>query len=440
MVKPNILLVDDDLSTQFGFSKYFSKTGYAISTVSSLEEARSAFLSQSFDAILLDLKLPDGNGLDWIPQLRENFSELAIIVITGVGEIPVAVEAMRRGADHFLTKPTDLAELEVFLKKSLELGSLKRKNLAQQLLARKEEPYFGDSAVIKETKELASLASETDTPVLLLGETGTGKGVLARWIHEHSPRASAPFVDLSCSGFRGELLASELFGHAKGAFTSAIRDQQGLLEIADGGTLFLDEIGDMDLSIQGQFLKVIEDAQYRRLGEVIVRRSDFRLVCASNKDLSKELAQRRFRDDLFFRINVFPIHIPSLRDRIEDLEGLVLHLIKNIGKSFQKPSLEIMQLLEGYSWPGNIRELKNILERALLLSYGNPLTQEHFPGLGPSRPLVEKSPNSFRLSKLEEDHIKSALNHFGGDTKKTAEALGVSRAALYRKLGKFRTK
>ena len=440
MVKPNILLVDDDPSTQFGFSKYFSKIGYTMSTASSLMDARGAFLSQSFDAIFLDLKLPDGNGLDWIPELRQNFRELAIIVITGVGDIPVAVEAMRRGADHFLTKPVNLAELEVFLNRSLELGSLKRKDVAQQRLARIEELYFGDSPAIKKTKGLASLATETNSPVLLLGETGTGKGVLARWIHDHGLRSSASFVDLSCSGLRGELLASELFGHAKGSFTSAIRDQQGLLEIADGGTLFLDEIGDMDLGIQAQFLKVIEDTQYRRLGEVIVRRSDFRLICSSNKNLPEEVAQRRFRDDLFFRINVFPIHLPPLRQRIEDLRGLVLHLLKSLAKTFQEPSHEIMQLLEAYSWPGNIRELKNVLERALLVSHDNPLTQEHFPGLDPSRPLVEKSLETFRLSQIEEDHIKSALNHFGGDTKKTAEALGVSRAALYRKLGKFRTK
>ena len=439
MVKPNIILVDDDPSTQFGFSKYFSKTGYTIVTAASLADGRNAFLSQSFDAILLDLKLPDGNGIDWIPELRENFNELAIIVITGVGDIPVAVEAMRRGADHFLTKPVNLGELEVFLKKSLELASLKRKNLARERLARKEKPYFGDSAVIKKTKELASLAAETDTPVLLLGETGTGKGVLARLIHEHGSRASAPFVDLSCSGFRGELLASELFGHAKGAFTSAVKDQQGLLEIADGGTLFLDEIGDMDLGIQAQFLKVIEDAQYRRLGEVILRKSDFRLICSSNKDLSQGVAQRGFRDDLFFRINVFPIHLPPLRERKEDLEGLVLHLINNIGKPFQEPSREIMQFLEAYPWPGNIRELKNVLERALLLSHGNPLTKEHFPGLGTSHVPVEKSRKSLRLIRIEEDHVKSVLNQFGGNTKKAAEALGISRAALYRKLAKGKT-
>jgi len=345
---------------------------------------------------------------------------------------------MSRGADHFLTKPVNLAELEVFLKKSLELGSLKRKTLAQQRLSRTKESYFGSSTAIKKTIELASLASETDTFVLLLGETGTGKGVLARWIHNHGPRASALFVDLSCSGFRGELLASELFGHTKGSFTSAVKDQQGLLEIADGGTLFLDEIGDMDLGIQAQFLKVIEAGQYRRLGEVIVRKSDFRLICATNKNLTEEVAQCRFRDDLFYRINVFPIHIPPLRERREDLKGLVLHLLKSAGEPLQEPSAELMQFLEAYSWPGNIRELNNVLERALLLASGNPLSQEHFPGLGPTHCPAEKSPTILHWDQLEQDHVKSVLSRFGGDTKKAAQALGISRAALYRKLEKYR--
>jgi DNA-binding NtrC family response regulator len=438
MVKPRILLVDDDLSTQFGFLKYFTTTGYVIFTASSLDEARKACLSRFFDALFLDLKLPDGDGIEWIPDLREKYPDLAIIVITGAGGIPIAVEAMRRGADHFLTKPVNLAELEVFLKKSLELSSLKRKNSAQQRLARHVEPYFGNSPSMKKTMELASLASQTRTPVLILGETGTGKGVMAQWIHDHGPRASAPFVDLSCSGFRGELLASELFGHTKGAFTSAVKDQQGLLEIADGGTLFLDEIGDMNLGIQAQFLKVIEAGQYRRLGEVIVRKSDFRLICATNKNLTEDVAQRRFRDDLFYRINVFPIHLPPLRERIEDLKVLVLHLLKSAGEPLQEPSPEIMQFLEAYSWPGNIRELKNVLERALLLAGGSPLSQEHFPGLGPIHCSAERSPTILHLNQLEQEHIKSVLGRFGGDTEKAAQALGISRAAIYRKLEKYR--
>lgn len=434
---PNILLVDNDPSTQLGFSKYFSRTGYTIWTASSLAEGRIAFLSQLFDALLLDLKLPDGNGIDWIPELREKYPEMAIIVITGAGDIPIAVEAMRRGADHFLTKPVKLTELVVFLQKSLELRSWKQRNLAQERLARKGEPYFGESPNIKKMMELTSLAAANDSPVLILGETGIGKGVLARWIHEHGSRASTPFVELNCSGLRGELLASELFGHVKGAFTSAVKERQGLLDIADGGTLFLDEIGDMDLSIQAQFLKVVEEKQYRRLGEVIVRRSDFRLLCASNKDLPQEVKEGRFRNDLFFRINVFPIHIPSLRERKGDLKGLILHLIKSLEKALPEPSQEIMHLLENYSWPGNIRELRNVLERGLLLSQGKPLAIEHFPGLAPSASLVKESPRSFQLDSLEANHIKSVLNHFGGDTQKAAEALGISRASLYRKMKKF---
>ena len=439
-MKPIILLVDDEPSTQFGFSKYFSKAGYTMHVASSLTEGREAFLSQLFDALLLDLNLPDGNGIDWIPELRENYLEMAIIVITGSGDIPIAVEAMRRGADHFLTKPVKMDELEIFLRKSLELGSLKRGQLIQKRLARKDEPFFGESPSMKKILELASISSENDSSILLLGETGVGKGVLARWVHNHSARSSAPFVEVNCSGLRGKLLASELFGHARGAFTSAVQDRQGLLEAADGGTLFLDEIGDMDLGIQPQFLKVIEEKQYRRLGEVMVRRSDFRLICASNKDLMEEVRQGKFRNDLYYRIQVFPIHIPPLRQRIEDLKGVVLHLLRVIRKSEPEVSQEVMQFLENYSWPGNIRELRNVLERALLLAHGNPLAPEHFPGLGSSHSLPKEPSEDYQLEDMEERHIKSVINRFDGDTKKAAEALGISRAALYRKLKKFTQK
>ena len=311
--------------------------------------------------------------------------------------------------------------------------------MTSRRLEKKVEPYFGRSPVIQELKELASVAAESDSPILLQGETGTGKSILARWIHDHSHRQAAPFVEVSCSGLKGDLLASELFGHVKGAFTSAIQDRQGLIEIANGGTLFLDEIGDMDIAVQAQFLKLIEEKTYRRLGEVKVRSSDFRLICATNKDLREETEQKRFRQDLYFRINTFPISIPSLRDRLEDLEELVLHILAQLGFPDYEISPEVMKMLMNYSWPGNIRELRNIIERALILARGASLQIEHFPGMHRVKS-SSGSPQEIEardLKHLEEEYIKNEIERAGGDIRKAARALGISRATLYRKLKKF---
>lgn len=436
-MKPKILLIDDDEGTQFGFRKYLTKSGYAVQGVSLLAEAKEAIITQRFDAILLDMHLPDGSGLDWILELREGHPDIPIIIITGFGDIPVAVEAVKRGADNFLTKPVNMEDLDVFLRKSLELGTLRRKHLTNQRLERKEHAYFGESSEMKKVLDLASLASKNDSPVLLLGETGSGKGVLAKWLHENSARNPAPFVELNCSNLKGDLLASELFGHARGAFTSAVQERQGLIEVADGGTLFLDEISDMDIGVQAQFLKVIEEKQYRRLGEVKMRKSDFRLICATNRDLLEETHQGRFRKDLYFRINVIPIVIPPLRQRREDITGLILHLLNAMGSANTDISPDAMQLLKNYSWPGNIRELRNVLERAQLLAHGNAMSAEHFSGLDFPSVHAESIPQVNNLENIEEEHIKTVIKRFSGDTRKAAEALGISRATLYRKLKKF---
>ena len=330
-----------------------------------------------------------------------------------------------------------MQDLDIFLRKSLELGTLRRKNLTSQRLEKKDQIYFGESPAMKKVMNLAALAAKNDSPIILLGETGTGKGILARWLHDNSLCSSAPFVEVNCSNLRGDLLASELFGHARGAFTTAVQDKQGLIEVADGGTLFLDEISDMDIGVQAQFLKVIEEKQYRRVGEVKVRRSEFRLICATNRDLLEETHHGRFRKDLYFRINVLPIVIPSLRERQEDMPGLVLHLLRNLGAPNVKISSEAMQLLKAYSWPGNIRELRNVLERGLLLAYGQSLTLEHFSSLESQPVFMSHDKDMNNLENIEEAHIREAVRRFSGDTRKAAESLGISRATLYRKLKKF---
>ncbi len=348
-MNPKILLIDDEEATRFGFSRYLSKAGYIIHEAANLSEAQESINSQRYDAVLLDVNLPDGSGLDWIIEVRQSYPDIPIVVITGYGDIPVAVEAMRRGADNFLTKPVNMADLEVFLRKSLEIGSLRRRHLIDKRLSKKPQIYFGESQGMKKVLELAKLAAQNDSPVVISGETGSGKGVLAKWLHENGLRSSSSYVEVNCSNLRGDLLASELFGHAKGAFTSAIQEKQGLIEVADGGTLFLDEIGDMDISVQAQFLKVIEEKQYRRLGEVKTRSSDFRLICATNRDLLDDIKKGTFRKDLYFRINVLPIVIPPLRERPEDIPGLVENIIRTLSPQPVEITSEVMKLLQEYS-------------------------------------------------------------------------------------------
>lgn len=428
-MNPHLLLVDDEAATRISFRAYLTRAGFSTREVSNLKDARVALSQERFDAVLLDLDLPDGNGLDWILELKDSQIEMAIVVVTGVGDIPMAVEAMRRGADHFLTKPVNMMDLEVFLRKSVEVGTLRRRNTAQTRLAKKEQPFIGQGPAMQQILPLLQVAAEKDSTILLQGETGTGKGVYARWIYEHSSRESLPFVEVNCSSLRGELLASELFGHVRGAFTSAIETKQGLLDVADGATLFLDEIGDMDPTVQAQFLKVLEEKRYRRLGDVQERRSEFRLLCATNMNLLEEVQQGRFRKDLYFRINIFPIFLPPLRERMEDFPALVQALLQKLGAAHTEISPEAMRMFRSYPWPGNVRELRNVLERSLLLARNETLRPEHFPGLDAHR-LV----GSEAVAQSEQAMIQAALLAHGGDKKKAAEALGMSRATLYRKL------
>ena len=434
-----ILLIDDEESARFGFSRYLSKIGYTVQEASCLSEAKEALQSQRFDAVLLDLNLPDGSGLDWIIEVRGSYPDIPIIIITGFGDVPIAVEAMRRGADNFLTKPVNMADLEVFLRKSLEIGTLRRKNLIDKRLAKKDRIFFGESPAMQKILDLATIASGNDSSLVISGETGSGKGVLAKWLHEKSSRSAMSFVEVNCSNLRGDLLVSELFGHSKGAFTSAVQEKQGLIEAADGGTLFLDEIGDMDIGVQAQFLKVIEEKQFRRLGEVKTRKSDFRLICATNRDLLDETRKGTFRKDLYFRINVLPVIIPPLRKRPEDIPDLVRHVLENMGFQAVVITPDVLELLREYSWPGNIRELRNVLERAILLSHGELLTIDHFYGLDPSFNLnIPAMIAPGKYSEIEESHIRTVLKRFQGNTIKASKALGMSRATLYRKLKKFR--
>jgi DNA-binding NtrC family response regulator len=379
------------------------------------------------------MRLPDGNGLDWIAELRDVHPGLVIVVVTGHGDVPLAVEAMRRGADEFVTKPVNMAELEAFLRNSLE-GRLPRRSTAPRRAAQQRPSlFFGNSSAALRLRELGALAAQNESPALLQGETGSGKSLLARWIHDHGARASRPFVELSCAVLSGDLLASELFGHARGAFTSALSDKQGLLDVADGGTLFLDEVSEMEPAIQAQFLKVLEEKRYRRLGEVSQRTSEFRLICATNRNLRHETESGRFRTDLYFRVNVFPVDVPPLRTRPEDLPGFVGHLLATLGAAGSDVLPEALEALQRYEWPGNVRELRNALERALLLARGEALGPEHF------RRLDVFGPRTAEVLKQEREWlVRSAIRNNQGNVAAAAQALGVSRATMYRRLQRLR--
>ncbi len=435
-MKKSVLVIDDDDIICRLLERFLGESGFEVCTVGTLADARSQFAAKAFDALIIDQALPDGKGIDLIGELRSMKSDAAIVVITGAADIPLAVEAMQRGADNFLTKPVKLSELLVFLQKSLDVSSLRRIARSRDILDRKVRINFGTSRAMARVMEVARLAAESDYPVLISGETGVGKGVLARWVHENSRRRSGAFVEVGCPSFRGELLRSELYGHAKGSFTTAVQDQPGLLDAAGGGTLFLDEIGEMALDIQAQFLKVVEERSYRRLGEVRVRKSDFRLLCAANKDLEAESAAGRFRKDLLYRLQVLPIHIPALRERPEDIHDLIRHFLAVCNYRYRDIAPDVLEYLRSYSWPGNVRELQYLIERAVLLARRNELNLDHFTGIGNSQPSHEARPPE-EHDKNEAVAIRDALKQCGNDMTMAAKSLGMSRATLYRRIKKL---
>ncbi len=433
-MKPNVLLIEDNDASRFGFVRYFSKDGYAIKEAPDLASAARALAAQRFDAIIMDINLPDGNGIDFIDTIRASDPTVPIIVITGAGNIQLAVQAMQRGADNFLTKPVDNAALGEYLRKTLEIGALKRQASARQRLEKQDDTFFGTTPVMLDILNLARIAAASNNPVLFTGETGTGKGMLSKWIHRQCARSKSEFVEVNCSGLRGELLSREIFGNARGAFTSADQDRKGLLDIADHGTLFLDEIGDMGIEVQAQFLKVLEDKSYRRLGDVKLFKSDFRLICATNRDIEKMVRDGLFRQDLLYRINLMVIHLPPLRERTSELPEIVSHLLLQLGSPVDVITDEVMAILKAYAWPGNIRELKNVLERALLLTpRGATLRAAHFSSLENNRsafPAIGQT----TVQDVKDAHIRSVLDLMGGDINRAAKTLNISRATLYRRL------
>jgi|HubBroStandDraft_2_1064218.scaffolds.fasta_scaffold14486_3 DNA-binding NtrC family response regulator len=439
-----ILIVEDDIRQRALLGEFLSANSLKALTAGNCLEAEHLCRAHRPDAAILDYELPDGNALDLMTRLKAIDPSLPIIILTGQGSIQRAVEAVKLGADQFLTKPVDLATLNVLLRRTLANHRSRQVQLADErrIYQRVPNPFVGKSASIQRLAEVAHKVLNANSPVLIQGATGSGKGVLARWLHQNGPRAEWPFVDLNCAGLSKELLETELFGHEKGAFTGAVHNKVGLLEIGHKGTIFLDEIADLDLQVQPKLLKVLEEKRFRRLGDVRERFVDVRLIAATNRDFRELVRQKTFRDDLYFRISAISLSVPSLHERVEDIPIIARQLLDHVGADLGVHSTEIsdeaMRCLQSYPWPGNIRELRNILERAVLLGDQQLLTAKdlHFD--------VRVDPDHFddgaivTLEEIERTHITRALRVLRGQVPEAAKKLGIPRSSLYNKIKQYR--
>ena len=433
-----VLIVDDEPSTRFAVQDFLESKGFTVEAAETCEAARAAFNSVGPDLAVLDYSLPDGTALDLLPTLREIDPTLPVVILTGHGTIDLAVRALQEGADHFLTKPVELPTLAALLTRLLE----QRRNRQRQLAQRSKEergrtdPFLGTSAAIRRLAREAERFLPSDSPVLIHGETGSGKGVLAAWLHRNGPRADEAFVDLNCASLSRDLLESELFGHEKGAFTGATARKPGLFEAAHRGTFFLDEIGDLDPNVQPRLLKVLEERRFRRVGDIRDRSVDVRLIAASHQELPGLVEQGRFRQDLYFRVNTIPLFVPPLRERLEDIEVLARQLLRDLTAELGRGPLSLapatVAALESYTWPGNIRELRNVLERAALLCEGEELEPSDLEFQASGTPKVPRS--NLTLAEVEHQHIENVLREERGRVELAAERLGIPRSTLYAKI------
>jgi DNA-binding NtrC family response regulator len=443
MAEDRVLLVEDEPIVRFGIRDFLESRGFGVQEAASLEQARASFQRERPDAIVVDYSLPDGNALDLLPEIQAVDSQLPVVVLTGHASIDLAVRAIKEGAENFLTKPVELLALAVVLERALENQRNRRRQAARQSRRSRDEadPFAGTSPAARDLAREAAVALRSEGPILIQGETGSGKGVLARWLHEQGPRRDEPFVDLNCAGLSRELLESELFGHARGAFTGAVNEKKGLFEMAHRGTLFLDEMGDLDPAVQPKVLKVIEEKRFRRLGEVADRQVDVFLIAATNHDLASLVREGRFRSDLYFRINTIPLAVPPLRDRREDVAPLAQRLLERLGRDLGRPDArlapEAVEALRAYSWPGNVRELRNVLERAILRAEGREIHPTDFrfaPALAGAAP-----PNGAQtLAEIERQQIERALREARGRVTSAAQRLGIPRSTLYQKIKEHR--
>jgi DNA-binding NtrC family response regulator len=435
----DLLIVDDDADFREDMAGYFSRCGYRVDHCGDGRAALERIQSRSYDVAIVDMVMPDIGGMEMLEQLRAAGAECPIVMLTGKGTVENAVEAMKLGAADFIAKPARLKELEAVVERVLAGSRLRRENaqlraaLAQQSPA---TPMIGDSQAIKELSRLIERIGATDKAVLIQGESGTGKELVARRLHQASPWRDKPLVTVNCAALPETLLESEMFGYEKGAFTGAATSKPGLFEVADGGTLFVDEIGELALSLQAKFLRVLEDGTLRRVGSVKERRVRVRMLAATNRDLADEMAKGRFRQDLFYRINVLTVQLPALRQRPGDV-GRLLEYFVGGGWRIEP---EVLPALVQYSWPGNVRQLKNAIERAKVLAEDDVIRLENFPpeiARGPAGPMVAVPQGELDLEQLNKMFVADTLKRHAGNKARTSRALGISRRALYRLLEKY---
>jgi DNA-binding NtrC family response regulator len=442
-----LLVVDDEDLIRASLKERLEAGGHRVLEAGTAERALAS-LDEGVDLALLDYKLPDADGLSLLEKIRTADPEALVILMTAYASVETAVEAMKRGAYDYVQKPFDLDEVQLLVERALETTRLKRE--VRELRARESEPYaferiIGESAVVRDLRAmLAKIAASPASTMLLTGESGTGKDLAARCVHYNSERAAGPFMHITCSAVPEALLESELFGHERGAFTDARQQRKGLLELADKGTVYLDEIGEMTAALQSKLLRFLEEKAFKRVGGTRDIRVDVRVISATNRDLEKEVEERRFREDLYYRLRVLPVRLPPLRERRGDVPLLARFFLDGFNREFRKRihglSTEASTVLDEYAWPGNVRELRNALERAALLSEGDRLGAGDFDMI---RPLAAVTAG-FRLpaegvdlSALEKDLVMQALERTGGQQTRAAALLGMTRDQMRYRIEKF---
>ncbi|WP_306599683.1 sigma-54 dependent transcriptional regulator [Geothrix sp. 21YS21S-2] len=439
MTDPRILLIEDDPSVRHGMAAFLRANDLEVQEAENCKQAMELYRSGNPDVVVADYSLPDGTSLDILAQVKRLNESTPFIILTAHGSIDLAVRAIKEGAEQFLTKPVESKALLVIVRRLLQQQRLRhRQEAANRDRAGIMNPFQGESPAIRRLEEQARRMLEWDSPILILGETGAGKGVLARWIHFNSPRAEEAFVNLNCAGLTRELLESELFGHERGAFTGAVAAKQGLLEVGHRGIVFLDEIGDMDPAIQPKLLKALEEKTFRRLGDVRDRVVDIRLIASTNLALEDMVRAKTFRDDLYYRISTLTLRIPPLRERPQDVPILAATILQSVASRMGRMPVTLSPRAEAallaYPWPGNIRELSNVLERAMILQRGDQIEAADLGMEDRLSPPSDAPGELSTLKEMERAHIERVLLRTAGNVAEAAQILGLARRTLYDRL------
>jgi len=443
-----ILIVEDDVKMRTALREIMFKEGYSVETVGTGEAALAKIGTTNYDLVITDLKLPGIDGMDILKAIRKSRPEISTVMITAYATVDTAVEAMKEGAEDYIAKPFNLDEIRIIVKKVLERKALVDDNKLLRSQLKKKYSYenvVGNSEGMIDVYKTIDRVKDSKATVLILGETGTGKELVARAIHYNSIRSEKPFLPVNCGALAESLLESELFGYVKGAFTGAARDKQGVFEVADGGTVFLDEIGDISARLQQVLLRVLENGEIQPVGATTRKKVDVRIVAATNKNLEEMIKTGSFREDLYYRLNVITLRLPPLRERREDIATLAGHFLRkycaNNEKAITGLSKEVLRLFEQYAWPGNVRELENVIERATLLETTSEITQESLPEhirTATDKDLLAHDEDLQTLEEMGRAYIIKVLGRVNGNKVRASEILGINRTSLWRMIQRFK--